>query len=110
MWRVIAGSIATSFGNSYAKTLAFIVFVLPMIIGMIIKILGIAFIVYAGSEYFMGYAETLIFSKFQGLPTVLVKILNLMGISTAIQMILSSATAVLTLKAFGRERKFKFLA
>lgn len=110
MWRLLSMHIATGAGGSYAKFLGFMIFVVPIVIGMIIKLLGIAFVVYVGADLVIDQATNVVLANFNGLPADVLSLLQLAGMDTALKMIISTVGAVLTIKAFSRTKKLKFLA
>jgi len=106
----VISALVTGVVSSWGKTLAFVIFVLPPLIGWIIRLLGIVAVTYVGTEIVLDYVTDLIMEKFNGLPSDLLMVLKLAGLDTVFKMIIATVGAVLVLKAFGRPKKFKFFA
>jgi len=84
MWGVIAGFVMSLIGP---------------LVGYVIKALGIGLVTYAGLDFVFDQIESFIFSRYNGLPTTIVQILNLLGVHSAMKIILSSLSTCVAYKA-----------
>jgi hypothetical protein len=81
---------------------AIAVFVMSLIgplVGYVVKALGIGLVTYLGLELVFGMIETYIFTQYSGLPVTIVQILNLLGIHSAMKIILSTLSACVAYKS-----------
>jgi hypothetical protein len=69
------------------------------LVGYVVKALGIGLVTYLGLELVFDMIETYILIQYSGLPVTTVQILNLLGIHSAIKIILSTLSACVAYKA-----------
>jgi hypothetical protein len=69
------------------------------LVGYVIKALGIGLVTYVGLTVVFDQVESLILSQYQGLPASILQMLNLMGVHSALKIILSTLAACVGYKA-----------
>lgn len=78
---------------------AFVMSLIGPLVGYVIKALGIGLVTYVGLDLVFDQIESYILSQYSGLPVTTVQVLNLLGIHSAIKIILSTLSACVAYRA-----------
>jgi len=71
---------------------------IPWLMSSVFKAIGLGFVTYIGLTVGLDYAESFVFSKFEGIASQLFQILVLMGIPEGIKILFSAFAVALVLK------------
>ena len=86
----------------------FIVAALPRLIGLIFLALGVSLVTYTGLDLAVTQLESSVTNLYNGIPSDMLSVLNLMGISTGLKILFSSYAFSMTIKTVsGATKRFK---
>lgn len=76
----------------------FIAFMIPNILGVVIKLLGIGVVSFIGFNVVITGIKAFVVSRYQGIPSDLLQILSLMKVDTGIALVFAAMSIALTIK------------
>jgi hypothetical protein len=98
------------FSKLFVSVWAFILSILPSITLSLFKAIGLGFVTYAGFSLLWSQIESYVYARYNGLPTVLLQIMDLCGIDSALGILFSAVGSVVAYKALTATKAFKFTA
>ncbi len=83
----------------WGPILAFIMSLIGPLVSYVIKAIGFGIVTYVGLTFVFDQAENLINQRMSGIPAEMLAFANLMGFSSAVKIILSTASSCVAYRA-----------